>query len=222
MFQTRPVFVFDWDGVLANQDELHRIAADIFALAGVPEQTERATYDRILGAGGYNFRRQLQEVLRHHPHLIPSAGTLHRTFTDSLERLSQPVYPDVYQFIQRLRDRYRVALLVAGDSEFEQQKIQRSGLASSVSQMLFVPRNREVGAAKARALGQLLELYPSVIYFDDEPEALAAVHDTHAHHQRVVSFRVDRSQKQTARYSHAIRSFADPLPPLLERLLTAP
>lgn len=208
MMHTKTLFVFDWDDVVADREQLRALAADIFRLAGVAPQTEQLLYERAREDGGYSFRQHLRGVLRYYPHLISSAATLHRSFEESFDRLGTRVYPDAQRFIERLHGEFPLAVISAGDPEFQQHKIGRSRLANFFRHMLFVPsRADRLARAKSRALGQLLELYPRIVYFGHHADVIGHVHDEHSRHGRVIPIRVFRDAPVTLKYPNLVRNF---------------
>jgi FMN phosphatase YigB (HAD superfamily) len=207
MRHSKPIFVFDWDDVVADKESVWRLIYDLFRLAGVPHDTIQVTLQKVM-PNGYSFRSHLREILRYQPHLIPAAATLDRAFYESNDRLTQ-IYQDAELFMQRLHGRYPMAILTTGDTEFQQRKIWRSGLERYVDHMLFVPQEGEetIPARKSRALGQLLEMYPRIFFFEDQPTTIGQVHKEHDHHRRIVPIRVNRKLESSIKYPNIIRHF---------------
>jgi len=211
MLHQKPLFAFDWDDVLADRDQIREAVKELFVLAGVPPAFEQLTYDYAKRQGGYHFRAQLRAVLRQFPYLIPTAPVIQRTFEESLGRLSAMIYPDAERFIVRLHTaNLPIAIVTTGDTDFQQRKVARAGLSRYAEHMIFVPhRNESIGEDKSRALGQLLEMYPKILYFEDRPHIIKKVHEEHGRHGRIVPIRVDRKLESTIKYPNIIRHFDD-------------
>lgn len=221
MLHSKPLFAFDWDDVLHNTAEMRDFESTLFGLAGVPPEATAAAAFRVRMSGSFSLPRLIGEIGSYYPAVLAAAPTLQRVYHDTWEQRGSLVFPDAEKFIQKLYGRFPLAIITIGDAEFQQRKVYRSGLGSLFNHMMFLAPQKNVaiaGQEKARAIGQLLELYPSVIYFDDRQEIISAVHDEHSKHGRVIPFRVER-RNEPARYSHVITSFDHPLPPFIERLI---
>ncbi len=210
MQHAKPLFVFDWDDVLADREKIRAAVRELFVLAGVPPAFEEVTYDWAKRQGGYHFRTQLRAVLRQYPYLIRMAPVLQRTFEESLTKLGNVVYPDAERFIVKLYGTFPIAIVTTGDTDFQQRKVARTGLSQYAQHMIFVPsRNESIGEDKSRALGQLLEMYPKIFFFEDRPQIIKQVHEDHGRHGRLVPIRVDRKLESTLTYPNIIRHFDD-------------
>jgi phosphoglycolate phosphatase-like HAD superfamily hydrolase len=208
MQHSKPLFAFDWDDVIADREQIRDAVRDLFLLAGVPRAFEEVTYDYAKRQGGYHFKAQLRAVLRQYPYLVPTAPVLQRTFEESLKRLSNVVYPDAERFITHLYGRFPIAIVTTGDTDFQQRKVAQAGLARYADHMIFVQhRNESIGEDKSRVLGQLLEMYPKIFFFEDRPMIIKQVHDEHSKHGRVIPIRVDRKLESTIKYPNIIRHF---------------
>ncbi len=101
-----------------------------------------------------------------------------------------------------------MAMLTVGWPEFQQQKMQRSGLARYFDHMLFpAHQSGQTSRQKSRSLGQLLELYPRIIYFEDQPDVVTHIHAEHGKHGRILPIRVNRSLESAIKYPNIIRHF---------------
>lgn len=209
MQNQKPLFAFDWDDVIADRDQIREAVRELFVLSGVPPAFEEVTYQWAVRQGGYHFRAQLRAVLRHYPYLVSAAPALQRTFEESLKRLGGIVYPDAERFIVRLHTcGMPIAIVTTGDADFQQRKVAQAGLAKYADHMIFVPhRILSTGEDKSRALGQLLEMYPTIIFFENQPQIISRVHEQHGKHGRIVPVRVDRKLESTIKYPNIIRHF---------------
>jgi len=225
MQHQKPLFVFDWDEVISHTDRLRDLTQELFSLIDLPSEGVAEVANRVVETGGYNFNRHAHELAKLYPEKEISLFKLQQSYDLARDHLGSVIYPDAERFLRRLYGRYPMAVLTVGDPEFQQQKVYRSGLTSLFSQMIFLPTyTRGEGDApksKSRALGQLLELYPSILYFEDRADTIGRIYDEHKHHNRIIPLRVSRANKP-GRYSHVITSFDHPLPPIVERLLTDP
>lgn len=221
MQHTKPIFVFDWDDVISATDRLRELTYELLLLSGLDREQIRQAGKEVRHGGGYHFHEHAKLLAKQYPEKEVALEAIRRIFDKARDHLGSVIYPDAEKFLHRVAARYPLAVITAGNTDFQQQKIHRSGLAHLFSHMLFVPesmKSHEVPQSKSRALGQLLELYPTILYFDDRADTLATIYDQHKHHQRILPLRVMRNEKP-ARYSHVITSFDHPLPPIIEKLL---
>jgi FMN phosphatase YigB (HAD superfamily) len=204
----KPLFAFDWDDVILNTDKVRELCYNLPRLAGISDELNNKVIDSFKNNGGYNFRRHMRDLVRHDASLATVVPVLQRAFDDFFKHEKELLYRDAERIIQRLHGRYDLAVVTTGDPEFQQHKIALTGMARYFRHMLFVPEGkRGVPASKARALGQLLELYPKVFFFDDRVDTIGQAHDEHGHHGRLVPIRVDRKLQSTVRYPNIIRHF---------------
>ena len=207
---TQPLFVFDWDDVISQTDKLRELSIELLNLSKLPEPIIIATRDELLERGGYNFYRHAKLLAKRHPDYEVGLEAVMRIFEKARDRLGSAVYPDAERFLRRLHGTYSLAIITIGDPEFQQGKVARTGLASLFDHMVFLPAPRGERAApeaKARVLGQFLEFYPRIFYFEDQPKTIAALHEKHGRHGRIVPIRVDRKLESTLKYPNIIRHF---------------
>lgn len=204
----RPLFAFDWDDVIANRDRLRSAIRDLFTLAGVSSAVEQESYEAVKKKGGYSFNKHVREILRHDPRLKDSAAALARAFDALLRSMDRLVYPDAERFLLRIYGHFPIAIVTTGDTDFQQRKIAQSGIAQYADHLVCIEHRPELLARdKSRALGQLLEMYPRIFFFEDRAPVVATVHEEHDRHGRIVPIRVDRAMQSSIAYPNIIRHF---------------
>ena len=211
MQHTKPLFVFDWDDVISHTNKLRELTLELFRLSGLPDEVINEATQKVRNSGGYNFYHHAKLLSKAYPEKEVVLAAIVRVFEKARDQLGRVVYPDAERFLQRLRgNNFPIAILTIGNPEFQQGKVARTGLASLFDHMVFLPADRGESVApeeKARVLGQFLEMYPSIVYFEDQPETIAAIHNHHGRHGRVVPVRVDRKLESTIKYPNIIRHF---------------
>ena len=204
----RQLFAFDWDDVIANRDRLRDAIRNLFLVAGVSSTVEEESYEAVKKKGGYAFRAHLREILRREPRLKDSAPALAKAFDTLLQEIDRLVYPDAERFLLRIYGHFPIAIVTSGDTDFQQRKVARSGIAQYADHLMFIEHRPQAFAAdKSRALGQLLELYPRIFFFEDRTATISTVHKEHGKHGRIVPIRVDRKMQTTISYPNIIRHF---------------
>jgi len=207
MMHEKQLFAFDWDDVIFDAPTFKQAIAAVLTQAGALPEAIWAPRRKIITEVPYSFSSHVDELMSEFP-------DLGRQMREQLMNLwgsaGSLVYPDALSFLHGLAGQSPTALITAGDPDFQQRKLAATGLKDSFHHSIFVPvTGARVPKAKAAALGQLLELYPSIIYFDDRADIIEEIHRQHGRHGRITPIRVARDLKTTIPYPHIIRHFGE-------------
>lgn len=168
------VFV-DFDDTLFNTRDFIGEFQNVFEKCGVSTQlyqeTHRLAYrlDTASSESAYDKELHLSYILQKEPSIDTECLRLH--LSDFLKDTSLFVFPDVIGFLNQMKERgAEVCILSFGQSDFQNQKINASGLTSYMREVFVTTEKKHLSIARALALSESKEKQEPIWFFDDRAE----------------------------------------------------
>ena len=171
MVELRPVFLFDVDNTLLDNDRVTAALKRFLTSEVGEERTTRywKIFEELRNTLGYaDYLGSLQEYRRQFPYdshvLSLSNFLINYPFANRL-------YPGSLDVIDKFKALGTVVILTDGDAVFQPRKIERSGLAEAVDNNILIYLHKE------NELADVERRFPAERYFlfDDKLRILAAI-----------------------------------------------
>lgn len=171
--------IFDLDHTLFDMSSMHEALLEAATNLGVTEEVYQLAYNKTTSWKVFaldHFVMQLEKRCK-----VPSAD-LQRQLKKIADMSEIFVYPDTNAALEALKQDHTLYLLSWGDSEWQSNKINQSGIAHHFEEVLTVSN------VKVDALDSWCCTDCEVVIVDDKPAVLRAIHaiypDFHYIHMR--------------------------------------